>query len=109
MNLNVGNMPLDIFGDYVSDILGVEYNWIYLVPITNGFAPISLRGNFDNAVGVGIEYNMDDIEMTMDIYGQFTRQYGVHPDYNGAGIIWNKASGCGNIVDEYYGCGHDNY
>lgn len=29
MNTNVGDMPLDIFSDYVFDILGEEWSWEY--------------------------------------------------------------------------------
>lgn len=32
MNTNVGDMPLDIFSDYVSDALEQEWRWEYLVP-----------------------------------------------------------------------------
>jgi hypothetical protein len=35
MNTNVGEMPLDIFSDYVSDILGGDWSWEYLVPLLN--------------------------------------------------------------------------
>jgi hypothetical protein len=33
MNTNVGEMPLDIFSDYVSDIGEQEWNWIYFLVI----------------------------------------------------------------------------
>lgn len=36
MNTNVGNMPLDIFADYISDYLGVDFPWEYIVVISNG-------------------------------------------------------------------------
>jgi hypothetical protein len=29
MDTNVGEMPLDIFSDYVSDILGEDWSWEY--------------------------------------------------------------------------------
>jgi len=32
MNDNVGDMPIEIFGDYVSDMLDEEWNWIYCIP-----------------------------------------------------------------------------
>jgi hypothetical protein len=35
MNDNVGEMPLDIFSDYVSDVLGEEWFLEYLIPILN--------------------------------------------------------------------------
>jgi len=37
MNTNVGDMPIEIFGDYVSDFFDIEYSWEYLIPIVNGF------------------------------------------------------------------------
>jgi hypothetical protein len=36
MNTNVGDMPLDIFSDYISDILGEDWNWEYLALVING-------------------------------------------------------------------------
>lgn len=30
MNTNVGDMPLEIFGDYVSDYLDIEFYWQYM-------------------------------------------------------------------------------
>jgi hypothetical protein len=35
MNTNVGDMPLDIFSDYISDILGEDWSWIYLTLVVN--------------------------------------------------------------------------
>jgi hypothetical protein len=106
INLNVGEMPLDIFADYISDILGQEWSWEYLLFSPDGYPPFSLN---EDQIGVGIDYDMDNFEFVMDIYGQFTRQYGVHPDYNSAGLTHNRAFGCGNMISDYYGCGHDNY
>jgi hypothetical protein len=49
MNTNVGEMPLDIFSDYVSDILGEEWNWEYLAFAMNG-----CEGNYyENTWGYG--------------------------------------------------------
>lgn len=33
MDTNVGEMPLEIFGDYTSDCLGMDFPWIYMVPL----------------------------------------------------------------------------
>jgi hypothetical protein len=33
MNDNVGEMPLEIFGDYVSDCLDMDFPWVYMVPL----------------------------------------------------------------------------
>jgi hypothetical protein len=47
INTNVGNMPLDIFSDYISDILDEEWNWLYL----------TVNTNYDgNRVGYGLGY-----------------------------------------------------
>jgi hypothetical protein len=35
INTNVGEMPLEIFGDYVSDILDDDWNWLYIIPYLN--------------------------------------------------------------------------
>jgi len=34
---NVGEMPMEIFGDYVSDCLGMDFPWEYIVPILNSY------------------------------------------------------------------------
>jgi len=44
-NDNVGEMPLEIFGDYVADCLGIEYEWVYMVCILNGDAPYTAMGH----------------------------------------------------------------
>jgi len=36
MNDNVGDMPIEIFGDYISDTLGEEWSWEYF-QIFNGY------------------------------------------------------------------------
>jgi hypothetical protein len=35
MNTNVGDMPLDIYSDYISDSLGIDFPWEYIVPVFN--------------------------------------------------------------------------
>jgi len=35
MNTNVGDMPIEIFGDYISDCLDMDFPWEYLAAITN--------------------------------------------------------------------------
>lgn len=51
LNTNVGDMPPDIFSDYISDILDEEWTWEYLVSIVNA------RGfGFENALGHGFGY-----------------------------------------------------
>lgn len=34
MNDNVGEMPLEIFGDYVAECLGIDFPWEYMFVIT---------------------------------------------------------------------------
>lgn len=48
MNTNVGEMPLDIFSDYISDILEEEWTWEYLVPLLNWQGYILRSGDFYN-------------------------------------------------------------
>jgi|GEM_PF-3979193 len=36
MNTNVGDMPIEIFGDYISDTLDQEWSWEYLFFADNG-------------------------------------------------------------------------
>jgi hypothetical protein len=52
-------MPLDIFGDYISDSLGMEYDWVYLVPVFNDFGIIQgcgdgYRHSDNGALGYGL-------------------------------------------------------
>jgi hypothetical protein len=35
LNTNVGDMPLDIYSDYVGDSLGIDFPWEYIVPVFN--------------------------------------------------------------------------
>jgi hypothetical protein len=38
INTNVGEMPLEIFGDYISDCLGMDFPWEYMfVPSALGY------------------------------------------------------------------------
>jgi hypothetical protein len=59
INTNVGDMPLDIFSDYISDILDEEWYWQYIVFAVNdgGYR----RGNgYGSGIGyrhgIGYEY-----------------------------------------------------
>lgn len=58
METNVGDMPLDIFCDYVSDTLGEEWSWEYFSVIINGPTYHSFRkahgvGNLRHGHGLG--------------------------------------------------------
>jgi hypothetical protein len=52
MNDNVGEMPLDIYSDYVSDTLGIFFPWEYLVPLI-----CELGFQTGNGYGCGIYYS----------------------------------------------------
>jgi hypothetical protein len=72
LNTNVGDMPLDIFADYISDTLGEEWSWEYLLFAVNGFG-------YDE-FGYGVYSVNNDIEYcegygTIDGYG-FGHVYG---------------------------------
>lgn len=55
LNDNVGDMPLDIFSDYVSDVMEEEWSWIYLTPIFN----YHRNGIIDPfTTGSGTNYNL---------------------------------------------------
>jgi len=50
MNDNVGDMPIEIFGDYISDMLGEDWSWEYIIPMFNYMndlkvSPTQARGN----------------------------------------------------------------
>jgi hypothetical protein len=53
MNTNVGDMPLDIFSDYVSDCLGEDWSWEYIIPILNGYIPPAFL-DVGHGVGYGV-------------------------------------------------------
>jgi len=64
-------MPIEIFGDYISDTLGEEFSWEYLVFAINGFGHSRLRdteqGNGDhffyteeNQLATGCGNNQDE-------------------------------------------------
>jgi hypothetical protein len=52
MDTNVGEMPLDIFSDYISDILDEEWSWEYLVIVTYSFTHCIL----ESEMGCGTRY-----------------------------------------------------
>jgi hypothetical protein len=57
LNTNVGDMPLDIFSDYISDILGKEWSWEYLVLAINGNSY-----GAGNGYGQGNQWHEDDYD-----------------------------------------------
>jgi hypothetical protein len=54
MDTNVGEMPIDIFSDYVSDTLGQEWSWEYIIPILNGISQL-------NDYGDGLDMNEETL------------------------------------------------
>lgn len=75
MNDNVGEMPLDIFSDYISDMLGEEWCWLYFIPVINGHHHYGKgNGNYESNArfygdGAGITYWYDSA-VEGDGYGQ---------------------------------------
>jgi hypothetical protein len=74
MNDNVGEMPLEIFGDYVSDTLGQEWHWEYFVFMANGHFSKKGSGNYESKArlygdGAGVTY-WHDSSVAGDGYGQ---------------------------------------
>jgi hypothetical protein len=60
MNTNVGDMPLDIFTDYISDTLGEEWSWEYLAIIVNyhGYNRIEVKRENVSSDGDAYGYNL---------------------------------------------------
>jgi len=95
MNDNVGDMPPEIFADYVSDMLGEEWSWEYLVLSFN---------NHGNHVGTSPEffYNCDKVTgYGNTLFGGSGTSYGTMLYDCGAGFWqgYNEGYGCG------FGCG----
>jgi hypothetical protein len=62
MNTNVGEMPLDIFSDYISDILEEEWCWEYLIPLSNWQGYVLRSGDYYNMwFGNGHGFNNAEI------------------------------------------------
>jgi hypothetical protein len=55
MNDNVGEMPLDIFGDYVSDCLSMDFTWEYMfAPSALGYKSSCGDVAFPDQIDIGI-------------------------------------------------------
>jgi hypothetical protein len=105
LNTNVGDMPLDIFSDYISDTINMEWNWQYLVLAIND-------GGLDrnNAYGQGYSYHFSVIEYNNEII----RGYG-NGNGSGYGVIcaYGNGTGDGNgnngeylVMDSGHGVDH---
>jgi len=91
MNDNVGDMPIEIFGDYVSDTLGIEYDWIYCIPILNIY-------------GCSYQLEMPDVLMMKYINGHGLPKYSDHTR-KAVGSGANTFFGMGMTSPTYYGEG----
>jgi hypothetical protein len=72
MNTNVGDMPLDIFADYVSDVLGEEWSLEYFILIFNWYH--QLRNNYGNGMrmyDLGCGYNNEEDCLGYERYNGF--------------------------------------
>lgn len=67
INTNVGDMPLDIFSDYLSDTLNEEWYWQYLIALPNDGNSLGCHdfwtgnGFYYNTEGHGFVYGYVDI------------------------------------------------
>lgn len=59
MNLDIGDMPIDIFCDYISDILEEYWSWEYLLVNTYSFHSQFTENNGDGDQNMNGEYNDD--------------------------------------------------
>jgi hypothetical protein len=101
MNTNVGNMPLDIFSDYISDILGEEWSWEYLVFAVNGMDYHYSLGYYGHGYGHGHSYIEND-----NGYGYGTcYNNGIGYQYE-MNFVQRQAKGCGV---KYTGNGSQNF
>jgi hypothetical protein len=69
-NTNVGDMPLDIFSDYISDTLGQEWSWEYFSLIANGNNFFSFY-RFGDGCHVGNLGNSDGFLIYEEIFYNF--------------------------------------
>lgn len=108
METNVGDMPLDIFADYVSDILGEEWSWEYLALVINGQNSVP-QYTLNSGCG-SILYGFLDIKLKdMKAKGVGFALY--HPRYKfhcqGGGHYKNRGNGPFFIEQSNIGNGHN--
>jgi hypothetical protein len=109
MNTNVGDMPLEIFSDYVSDYLDVDFPWEYLVVVSNGAGyedgagdipashfrfKNSLKGN-GRGYGRDIGYGSGTNTQCCFGYGNMTLRHDFSEVDRGCGGNNNFYTGCG--------------
>jgi hypothetical protein len=87
LNTNVGDMPLDIFCDYISDILGQEWNWQYLIPIDSDNVPMRyMRFYYGKGYMLISSPTHGDGYKISETYGDGNNSYGsLHGDAKGFG------------------------
>jgi len=103
MNTNVGDMPIEIFGDYISDCLGMDWSWEYIIPAFNnsGYWYGSIYG-FGMGYKYGSTFYLDGIS-TLITYGHGSRHgtySGIHGTYSCI-VTGSEYSDCGN--GEFHG------
>jgi hypothetical protein len=80
---NVGEMPLDIFSDYINDILNQEWSWEYLICIY-GFGTSEV-GSYRRELGNGYSYWYG----SENGFGSGVLNLGIRPKAeNGCGIVF---------------------
>lgn len=94
MDTNVGDMPLDIFCDYVSEILGEEWSWEYIVPILNDYGcnyriPYGHGRTCTGTLGI-------DVRLYSGCLGAMGHGYRIGRHNNGQGFELGAGSGMGN-------------
>lgn len=114
-NTNVGDMPLDIFSDYILDTINQEWDWIYLLPILNfdcyGFRIDSQKlfgskgqgngiGGYSNGIGYHIGINFYNAYGDGLGYGDAVESYGNGFGYEGNDGIETNGNGF-----HHNGCG----
>jgi len=98
MNDNVGDMPLEIFGDYVSDCLNIDFTWEYIVPM---LSHLDFGVGFGFGFGIGYNdygYEGDDYtagcgDGTFYSYGNVGANHAIacgFYDYRGMRIRWYR-------------------
>jgi len=77
VNENVGDMPLEIFGDYLTDTLNEEWTWEYLAPLLNWRGYIISAGDILNTwFGNGCGFNNAENGLGWSWQGRSGHPYG---------------------------------
>jgi len=87
MNTNVSDMPLEIFGDYISDCLGIEFTWEYMFVATT----IGYHASYDNFAS-GCH---DQVFGIGDLYYYAARPPSLREQCYGGGLFVDRGYGLG--------------